>query len=493
MGKAAGYAMGVRSKESNGNEVRKAEGGNRRECKLKAEMKKLRQDIARAGNELHRRKQQRKATKKEKEILRELKTNMNGKEVTPNNLKMAKEQRLGKLRYKKIKLVKFIEKRNRKKDNIMFQKDQKSFFRTLEKVEKHEGEMPEMEKFVEFWGGIWEQNEPTPNMPWMEEVKAELNKKANIVSEFGITEEKLTKETSKRKNWTAPGVDGIQNFRWKKFIPTQKALAKVFTMLYEDTAMIPEWWPSGRTVLLPKTKNLCDEKNYRPITCLNTSYKILTGLVAKHTTEHAVVNEIWDEGQLGAVEGVLGTVDQLIIDRCIMEEVKQHHRNLAVASYDYKKAYDKVHHDRMIRVYEWIGIPRNVIRLIQELMSKWKTRLEIWNGSEKMTSRWIRILCGFLQGDSYSPVGFCISEIPICILLQHSRGYRMGEPGNRVVKRTHSLFVDDLKVYLESHEALEIVNEFIVQASHDTGVCYGLYLRMERWPEEKVCRYWKKG
>ena len=49
-------------------------------------------------------------------------------------------------------------------------------------------------------------------------------------------------------------------------------------------------------------------------------------------------NTIWDEGQLGAVEGVLGTVGQLIINRCIMEEVKQYHRNLAVAFYDYKKA-----------------------------------------------------------------------------------------------------------------------------------------------------------
>ena len=128
----------------------------------------------------------------------------------------------------------------------------------------------------------------------------------------------------------------------------------------------------------------------------------------------------------------------------------------------------------MIRVYDWIGIPRNVIRLIVDLMSKWETQLEIRNDSEKMTSRWIRIFCGFLQGDSYSPVGFCITEIPVCILLQHSRGYRMGEPGNRVVKRTHSLFVDDFKVYQESHKALKIVNEIIVQASHNTGACYGV-------------------
>ena len=108
----------------------------------------------------------------------------------------------------------------------------------------------------------------------------------------------------------------------------------------------------------------------------------------------------------------------------------------------------------------------------QELMKKWKTRLKIWGDGEKMTSRWIQILCGFLQGDSYSPVRFCISKIPVCTLLQHSRGYRMGGPGNRIVKRTHSLFVDNLKVNQESHIALKNVNDIIVQASHNTGACY---------------------
>ena len=245
----------------------------------------------------------------------------------------------------------------------------------------------------------------------------------------------MKKEVAKRKNWTAPGIDGILNFWWKKFEPAQKALMKAFTDLYVDTAMTPEWWPSRRTALLPEIKNLSDEKNYRPITFLNLSYKILTGLVAKYIREHTAVNELWDEGQLGAVEDILGTVDQLILNRCIMEEVKQHHRNLAVAFYDYKKAYDKVHHDWMIRVYEWIGIPRSVSRLIKELMKKWKTRLEIWSDGEKMTSRRIQILCGLLQGDTYSPVRFCISEVPVCILLQHSRGYRMGEPGNRIGKK----------------------------------------------------------
>ena len=351
MGKAIAFKLGVKQPESNTTKKKDANGGNRRERKLKKEIKELRQWIARTSNELYTRKIRRKATKREKEILNQIKVQMD-KELTSNNLRIAKEQWIDKLRYKKVKLEKCIEKRKRKQDNIKFQRDQKGFFKTLEGDQTREGRMPEIEKFVEFWGGIWEKNERTPNMSWMEEVKRLLSENVTVVNEFNINSEGLKKEISKRKSWTAPGIDGIQNFWWKKLVTAQKALLKVFETIKLDNNMIPVWWPTGRTVLLPKTKDLSDEKNYRPITCLNTSYKILTGLIAKYMRDHALVNKIWDEGQLGAVEGVLGTVDQLIIDRCIMEEVKQYHRNLAVAFYDYKKAYDKVHHDWMLRVYE---------------------------------------------------------------------------------------------------------------------------------------------
>ena len=190
--------------------------------------------------------------------------------------------------------------------------------------------------------------------------------------------------------------------------------------------------------------------------------------------DHAMENEIWDEGQLGGVEGVLGTVDQLLIDVCIMEEVRSYHRNLAVAYYDYKKAYDKVHHDWMLKVFNWMGIPKNVTTLLKALMVKWKTRLEIWNDGQKQVSRWIQIVCGFLQGDNYSPVGFCLTEVPVGKLHKASNGYKMGRPGKRNIKRIHSLFIDDLKTYQENHKMLQIVNETVVQVSNDTGACYGV-------------------
>ena len=242
----------------------------------------------------------------------------------------------------------------------------------------------------------------------------------------------------------------------------------------QDNESIPHWLTLGRTVLLPKAVDLSSERDYRPIICLNTSYKIFTGVLGKYMKDHAETNDVWDKNQMGTCDQVLGTVVQLLIDNCIMDEVRSHKRNLAVAYYDYQKAYDKVHHDWMTTVYRWMGFPEKVVRVIEHLMSGWKTRLEVLSGQTKETSRWIDIKRGFLQGDSFSPVGFCLTEVPVAMLLEESDGYMMGPLGNRTLKRTHSLFIDDLKVYQQNHEKLKAVNETIVQASLDTGACYGV-------------------
>ena len=69
-----------------------------------------------------------------------------------------------------------------------------------------------MDKFVDFWGGIWERKERTPYMPWMEEIGRQLHQKVNSVNDFTVTFDKVKKEVAKRKGWTAPGIDGIQNY-----------------------------------------------------------------------------------------------------------------------------------------------------------------------------------------------------------------------------------------------------------------------------------------
>ena len=68
--------------------------------------------------------------------------------------------------------------------------------------------------------------------------------------------------------------------------------------------------------------------------------------------EHLEKNNIWGRSQLETCPGVLGTVDQLIIDNAIMDEVRNQQRNLVVAFYDCQNAYGMVRHDWMTRVYQ---------------------------------------------------------------------------------------------------------------------------------------------
>ena len=58
------------------------------------------------------------------------------------------------------------------------------------------------------------------------------------------------------------------------------------------------------------------------------------------------------------------------------------------------------------------------------------------------------------------------------MLIEETDGYTVGQRDKERVKRKHSLFIDDLKIYQESHRKLEVVNEMILKASIDTGACY---------------------
>ena len=129
-------------------------------------------------------------------------------------------------------------------------------------------------------------------------------------------------------------------------------------------------------------------------------------MIGNYMKENAERNNIWDRSQLRTCFGVLGIVDQLIIDNAIMDEVRNQQRNLAVAFCDYQKASDMVRHGWMTKVCQWTGVPEKAVNVIVKVMEGWKTRLEVTEGGKILTNRKINIRKGFLQGDSYSPVGF---------------------------------------------------------------------------------------
>ena len=65
----------------------------------------------------------------------------------------------------------------------------------------------------------------------------------------------------------------------------------------------------------------------------------------------------------------------------------------------------------------------------------------------------IFVCCGKFQGDTLSPLLFCITLTPLSLLLDHPDGYNTKVTG----RLSHLLYMDDLKLYagLDTHlEAL---------------------------------------
>jgi hypothetical protein len=103
----------------------------------------------------------------------------------------------------------------------------------------------------------------------------------NPVMEWSpVCEKDITEALRATLNWKAPGRDQILNFWLKQFTATHKHIAALFNELFEAD-QIPEWLTAGITFLIPKNKNAEHPNNYRPVTCLPTTYKLLTSIMSR--------------------------------------------------------------------------------------------------------------------------------------------------------------------------------------------------------------------
>ena len=87
-----------------------------------------------------------------------------------------------------------------------------------------------------------------------------------------------------------------------------------------------------------------------------------------------------------------------------------------------------------------MGVPQKVVNVIVKLIEGWKTRLDVTEDGKVLASRKINFRKGFLQGDSYFPVGFCLTEIPISMLIEQTDGYTMGQRDKESQKNTQPIY-----------------------------------------------------
>jgi hypothetical protein len=79
---------------------------------------------------------------------------------------------------------------------------------------------------------------------------------------------------------------------------------------------------NGRTYLIPKNKNSENPKNYRPVTCLPTTYKLITSIISRRMQKYMDNGNLLSKEQKGCSSGTKGFKDQLLISKVILQEFK---------------------------------------------------------------------------------------------------------------------------------------------------------------------------
>ena len=94
-----------------------------------------------------------------------------------------KEKWLEELRYRTLKLDNARKRDQRIKNNRMFKEDEGMVYKKTNSMKERKGKVPKIEKFLEFWAGIWE-DKTTPYRKWRKTIAEKIKAKVTNVEEL---------------------------------------------------------------------------------------------------------------------------------------------------------------------------------------------------------------------------------------------------------------------------------------------------------------------
>ena len=99
--------------------------------------------------------------------------------------------------------------------------------------------------------------------------------------------------------WKAVSPDGVYTSLVKRYFKlTIPILTRLYNEIWRVDSIPGEWFTTGRTILFHKNnKDKNDPANYRPITMLNTSYKLLYSVIDRRIIASMMTTCNWDRDQ----------------------------------------------------------------------------------------------------------------------------------------------------------------------------------------------------
>ena len=166
---------------------------------------------------------------------------------------------------------------------------------------------------------------------------------------------------------------------------------------------IPDSWKIATVTPLPKSGDMTNVSNYRPISVLPVPGKIFERLMHTHLSSHIQTNEILSKNQGGYQKGK-STLDA--IGSFVDDVLKNRNSgNISLAAFiDIKKAFDSVNYVILLKKLEQYGIRNRSLSLIENYLSR-RQQCTLANGMRSLVQP---LTCGVPQGSILGPLFFLL-------------------------------------------------------------------------------------
>lgn len=308
----------------------------------------------------------------------------------------------------------------------------------------------EEEQWIKFFRDLYK-DDPITDGQQEEQIEHEIENLEQIP-----TYEEVEETINKLKNNKATGTDQINAELIKEGgKDLHKTIHKLLVKIWNEEKM-PEDWKMGMIMPIPKKGDLTKCTNYRGITLLNITYKILTSLLKERVTQHT--ETVIGNYQFGFRKGK-STSDALHIMKQITEKCYEYDIDIHILFIDFKQAFDQLIRTKIIQDLERIRTPQKLIKLVKMTMEKSKAIVLV--GQNKTDS--FEVNRGVRQGDALSALLFITSLDDIIRKVKNS--------GTINVKAVQIIaYADDVAIVARTRKELEETFTIIEEGAKEKGL-----------------------